>query len=61
MNNKNLVDLNFKLLKIIQQKDEEYQQLLTIAANLEIERDSLVWVLKRQAQLAATFMGESPF
>lgn len=61
MDKKALIELNYKLLKIIEQDKQKQRILIDHCARLELERDVLKWTLKRVGLLKGTFQGESPF
>ena len=62
MNNiQNLLDLNMLLIKQNAELKKELNELYTITANLEIERDALIYTIRRRSNLQGTFEGESPF
>jgi hypothetical protein len=56
-----LLDLNMLLLKQNYKLKKELTEIYTHATNLEIERDSLIYTIRRKANLQGTFEGESPF
>lgn len=49
------------LIKQNAQLKKELNELYTHTANLEIERDALIYTIRRKSNLQGTFEGESPF
>ena len=56
-----LLNLNTLILKQNYELKKELNLLYTHAAKLEVERDSLLYHIKRRSNFQATFEGESPF
>jgi hypothetical protein len=56
-----LLDLNTLLLKQNAELKRDLNQLYTHLARLEVERDSLLYHIKRRSNFQGTFEGESPF
>ena len=56
-----LVLLNFKLLKIIKEKEEEYQKLINHIAKLELKIENMEYAMSNNYSFINKFEHESPF